>query len=234
MEKRNGHNVEVYEKRPVFHHVYSSNPKYDQTGGLYIAILSEMDAANKAGLPLIIHFQLIKNPNNLKLTRENGLVDLQIPFIPTCYNSFSRDDLQAFICEPKYQERPKALIAQTDPNDTKNLLCAHASDAIGYILFALLNRYKIAERNHDSKTMSLIENLKIITESSLVKNNKDAKHSFDGYHQELERFYKNYNLKSHYEEMLRAIEYFAYYDIDKRHKEEFPRYSIIPRAAEKQ
>ncbi len=153
-------------KRPVSSTAIFSNKEYDNTDNFNIFLHSLVSYATFDGLPSRVQFYITKN-NNSKLTKENGLLNLNIPIIPACYDINSVRSLSDFVSNAKSPAVIQNNIDQINPDIIQRRIRIYANKMLNYIKNEIAKRYATAKKNNDTATMRQLSKLDVMKDFDL-------------------------------------------------------------------
>lgn len=214
----------IAENYPVF-----INEDIDMSSHMRMHFYNTIDFHSK--WPTKLYLQIIKN-KSLKATKENALLNLEIPVLPVGYMTESEEDYEKLIkygTPENIQKENEAL----SPEESDRRIKEHADEALNYFLYKIAERYYKAVKNKDKKTMNMLANLEVVKEfnfdfDSFIKLCNDYNdHSVDlnftmAYKKSLETELK-------YDKLLKVIEEYSTYEVKQEIQQNKTNHSNKPR-----
>lgn len=189
-----------------------ANAEIDTTNFMRIHLHNDFEFYSNLN-PSIKRFQVIKN-NNVELTKNNAILELVIPILPVGYMSETEEDFEKLIVKGESLEDIQAENDKVPQKEQEKRIKEHSDEALNYILFSIAERFYIALKNNDKKTMALLSNLKIVKELnfdfgtfSKLKNNENVDFHFTMAHKTYLTTQEKYN------KILRVINEYSEYDV---------------------
>lgn len=143
----------------------------DNSANLQQFIQSELSYVTESGIPKIIKIQFIKN-NNTTVTKDNSVINIEIPLIPSTYDFSSVDNLRQdffFKGMPEIAvERYEKIMENQEAKENLNrYMRSHAETIASYVCTELDRKLKSLVQSSDLKdknTLNFINNLSCMKE----------------------------------------------------------------------
>ncbi len=200
-------------KRVLRTHEFAVTRDADTTHSMETFLAGVVDYVSQDGIPTIFHFYLTKN-GNMKLTDENGLLNLNIPMIPVAWNTASDKQLEDFKKSAVSTAEIKKRVQALNPAEYEIRVNQDTKKMYNFIRHELGNRYLIAKENADPKTMAIISKLDVMKDFDFdtldALNHRQTTHA----PQRVLLDYSDYlKTKQKYMKLLRVMQEYRDYNI---------------------
>ncbi len=154
----------------------------DNSANLQQFIVGELSYVTESGIPKIINIQFIKN-SNTTVTKDNSVINIEIPLIPSTYDFSSVDNLRRdffFNGMPEIAvERYEQIMKNQEAKENLNrYMFKHAETIASYVCTELNRKLKSLGQSSDLKdrnTIDFIKNLSCMKEHNQAHGNSFLK-----------------------------------------------------------